>query len=64
MCERVGLVLDEIIGGAVIEVGRNYSKRLERRMKAEKKRLKHLESWWSTLEGGMPELENREGITS
>ena len=56
--------MDEIIGEAVMEGGRNSSKRLERRMKAEKKRLKHLESWWSTLEGGMPELENREGITS
>ena len=60
VCERVGLVLDDIIGEAVMEGGRKSSNRLERRMKAEKKRLelmKHLESWWPTLEGGMPELE-------
>ena len=62
MCERVDSVLDDIIEEAIMEGGRKFSNRLERRMKAEKKRLelmKHLESWWSTLEGGMPELKRR-----
>ena len=57
VCERVGVVLGKINGQAVMEGKQNSSRRLERRMKAEKKRLKvmkHLESWWPTLEGKMP----------